>query len=96
MAGLPDHRSGVGHLTRGTPLAWVEHRTVTHQMTEKVYDLLWILRPEALLGGYTRVGAIHFENLTQHFLFWTSLLTLGSFLIATPILLVGRLRSRRP
>ena len=76
-------------------LAWVEHRSATHQVTETVYELFWFLRPEILLGEYTRVGAIHFETLTLHFLFWASLLTLGSFIIATPVLLVGWLRRRR-
>jgi hypothetical protein len=76
-------------------LAWVEHRTVTHGMTEVVYHLLWGLRPEGFLGEYTSVGAIHFETVRLHFLFWASLLTLGSFIIATPVLLVGWLRQRR-
>ena len=73
-------------------LAWVEDRAVTHQMTETVYNLLWGLRPEGFLGEYT---AIHFDNSTLHFLFWASLLTLGSFIIAMPVLLVGWLRQRR-
>jgi hypothetical protein len=76
-------------------LAWVEHRSVTHTMTEAVYKSLWGLRPEGFLGEYTSVGAIHFESVTQHFLFWTSLLTLGSFIMATPILFVGCLMQRR-
>ena len=82
-------------ILRVSLLAWVEYRTLSHQQTELVYNLFWFLRPEILLGEYTRVGAIHFESLTQHFLFWASLLTLGSFIIATPILLVGWLRQRR-
>jgi hypothetical protein len=82
-------------LFRVSLLAWVEHRTVTHGMTEAVYHLLWGLRPEALLGEYTSVGAIHFESVTLHFLFWASLLTLGSFIMAIPVLLVGWLRQRR-
>jgi hypothetical protein len=76
-------------------LAWVEHRSVTHAMTEVVYNSLWGLRPEGFLGEYTRVGAIHFESPTHHFLFWGAILTLGSFIMATPILLVGYLRERR-
>ena len=58
-------------------------------MTETVYNLVWVLRPEILLSGYTRVGAIHFESLTQHFLFWASVLTVGSFFLATPVVVVG-------
>ena len=76
-------------------LAWVEHRTDSHQMTDAVYALAWLLRPELLAGEYTSVGAIHFDTATQHFLFWGAILTVGSFILATPILLVGWLRRRR-
>jgi hypothetical protein len=82
-------------VVRVSVFAWAEQRSVSHQMTETVYSLFWIFRPEILLSGYTRVGAIHFESLAQHFLFWGSVLTVGSFLLATPILLVGWLRRRR-
>ena len=54
-------------LFRVSLLAWVEHRAVTHTMTEPVYNLLWGLHPEGFLGEYTPVGAIHFESLTLHF-----------------------------
>lgn len=80
-------------ILRVSLLAWVEHRSATDQVTETVYNVFWFLRPEILLGEYTRVGALDFESL--HFLFWASLLTLGSFIMATPILLVGWLRQRR-
>ena len=73
---------------------WVSRRFVSHTVTETVINLMWFLCPEGFLGDYTRVGAIHFSR-TQYFLFWASLLTLGSFIIATPILLVGWLRQRR-
>jgi len=66
-------------------LAWVHYRNVSDQMTETVYNLFWLLRPEILLGENTRVGAIHFESLTLLFLFWAAILTLGSFIMATPI-----------
>jgi hypothetical protein len=49
-------------LFRVSLLAWVEHRSVTHGMTEAVYNLLWGLRREGFLGEYTPVGAIHFES----------------------------------
>jgi hypothetical protein len=80
-------------ILRVSLLAWIEHRGVSHQMTETVYNLFWCLRPEIFLGEYTRVGSIHFSE-TEHFLFWGSVLTIGSFMIATPILLVGWLRQR--
>jgi hypothetical protein len=82
-------------ILRVSLLAWVEHRTAMNEISETLYHLFWFLRPEILLGEYTRVGAIHFEDMRLHFLFWASLLTLGSFVIATPILLVGWLRRRR-
>jgi hypothetical protein len=81
-------------ILRVSLLAWLEYRYPTH-ISETYYDLLSFLRPEILLAGYTRVGAIPFESVLLHFLFWASLLTLGSFIIATPILLVGWLRHRR-
>jgi hypothetical protein len=82
-------------ILRVSVLAWVEYRSVSHQMTETVYNLLWSLRPEVLLGEYTRVGDIHFSSPIKHFLFWGPVLALGSFIIATPILVVGWLRQRR-
>jgi hypothetical protein len=82
-------------ILRVSLLAWVEQRTASHQMTMTVYSVVWCLRPELLLGEYTRVGEIHFNGLLPHFLFWSSILTVGSFIIATPILLVGWLRQRR-
>lgn len=75
--------------------AWVEHRAVLDRTTKTVYYLAWALNPEGFLAGYTRVGAISFSSLTQYYLFWGSVLTLGSFIMATPILLVGWLMQRR-
>ena len=82
-------------ILRVSVLAWVEYRAVSDQMTETVYNFFWFLRPEALLGEYTSVGAIQFSREMHHFLFWASILALGSFIMATPILLVGWLRQRR-
>jgi hypothetical protein len=82
-------------LIRISLLAWIEHRTASHQISETYYTLLWGLRPEILLGEYTRVGAVHFESLKQHFLFWGTILTVGSFIIATPVIVVSWLRQRR-
>jgi hypothetical protein len=82
-------------LVRVSLLAWVEHRAVTHTMTEAVYNSLWVLYPEGLLSEYTRIGVIHFDTVTLHFLFWALLLTLGIFIITTPVLVVGWLRQRR-
>jgi hypothetical protein len=86
---------GLLAILRVSLLAWMEHRAATGNTTEAVYRVSWLLYPEALLGGYTSVGAIHFASITQHFLFWASLLTFGSFIIASPILFVGSLMRRR-
>ena len=83
-------------IARVSVLAWAEYRTISDRMTATVYDVVDFLCPDMnLLGGYTSVGAIHFQDIRMHFLFWALLLTLGSFVIATPILLVGWLRHRR-
>jgi hypothetical protein len=81
-------------ILRVSLLVWVNHRHASHTVTETVNNLFWVLRPEGLLGEYTRVGSIHFSQ-TEYYLFWGSVLTLGSFMIAAPILLVGWLRQRR-
>jgi hypothetical protein len=103
MSGRIERGVWVTYLRTGAALAvlrvslfvWVEYRVVTHTMTAPEYSLLWGLQPEAFLGEYTSVGAIHFDSLTLQFLFLASLLTLGSFIIAMPILLVASLIRRR-
>jgi hypothetical protein len=62
-------------------------------MNATINDLLACLRPEFLLADYTRAGDIRFGP--PFYLFWSSVLTLGSFILATPILLAGWLRQRR-
>jgi hypothetical protein len=61
-------------------------------MTETVNALLSCLRPELRLAEYTDAGGIRFGR--QFYLFWGLVLTLGSFIMARPILLVGWLRQR--
>ncbi|HEY3382885.1 MAG TPA: hypothetical protein VGK32_14005 [Vicinamibacterales bacterium] len=93
----------VAYLSTGAALAvvrvslnaWAEYRSISQQMTETVYNLYWLLRPEILLAEYDLLGVTRIENWTLRVLFWSSLLTLGSFIMATPILLVGWLRQRR-
>ena len=74
-------------------LMWWVHLAVTHQMTATVNSLMWCLRPEFLLSEYSRAGELRFNS--SFYLFWASLLTLGSFVLPTPVLLVGWLRQRR-
>ena len=54
----------------------------------------WALHPEALLGAYTPLGQIEVTH-TQANLMWGSILAVGSFIMTTPILLVGWLIRRR-
>jgi len=75
--------------------AWVEYRAVSQRMTETVYDLCWLLRPETLLAEFNLIDGVVPYRLTPSILFWGLLLTLGSFILATPILWVGWLRQRR-
>jgi len=56
--------------------------------------LLLALYPEALLGTHTCLGVMGLGR-TEYFLIFGSLLTLGSFVMATPVLLVGWLTRRR-
>jgi len=76
---------------RVSVLAWIFYRWRESQI------IFWFLRPEELLVDYTYIAVIvDFPSMTLRFLFWASLLTVGSFIMATPILLVGWLRQRRP
>jgi len=54
----------------------------------------WALHPEALLGTYTSLGLVRVTH-TQANLMWGSILTLGSFTMTTPILLIGWLIQTR-
>ena len=81
-------------ISRVALFAWLNHRNVSHTFTETDWYLMWGVYPEALLGIHTPLGLIRFSR-TEHLLLWGSLLTLGSFIIATPILLVGWLIRRR-
>lgn len=73
---------------RASLLVWWVHLTRTHQMNQTIDYLFFCLRPELLLGDYTRLGDIGFGP--AFFLLWVPVLTAGSFLIASPILFLGR------
>jgi hypothetical protein len=75
--------------------AWVEYRSVSQRMTETVYDLCWLLRPETLLVEFNLIPGVVPYRMTPRLIFWGLLLTLGSFILAAPILWVGWLRQRR-
>jgi hypothetical protein len=61
---------------------------------ETVPYALWALNPEALLGQHTSLGLIHVTR-AQAILMWGAILTVGSFIMATPVLLLGWLIRRR-
>ena len=78
-------------------LAWVFYRWREGQITKTLGNLMLFLGPEAgsdrlIVWGET----FQSETLRPFFLFWASVLTVGSFIMTTPILLVGWLRQRRP
>ncbi len=81
-------------LTRIALFAWVNHRYASHTVTETVARLTWGLYPEALLSIHTRLGLIY--NTTLFFLLYGLLLVVGSFVLATPILLLTCLPRRGP
>ena len=56
--------------------------------------LLWVLEPEAFLVNFTSLGQRH-STWMEILLAGGVLVILGSFIMATPILLVGWLRHRR-
>jgi hypothetical protein len=67
--------------------------SVTVKFAEARWYLRWVLYPEALLLIHTRLGHLGWDD--SSFVFAT-LLAVGSYVMATPILLVGwRLRRRR-
>ena len=63
---------------------------------ETFNHLLWILEPEAFLVNSTSLGQTAAHSTWMEILLAGGVLvTLGSFIMATPILLVGWLRQRR-
>jgi len=81
-------------ISRVALLVWLNHRFASHTVTETVWYLSWGVYPEALLSSLIPPGVINVSP-TKFFLVFGSLLTLGSFVLATPILLVGWLVRRR-
>jgi hypothetical protein len=73
---------------------WLAHRMHSHATTQTDLYFYWGLFPEGLLGTYTSLGLIDL-GYSGNYLLWGSVFTLGSFIIATPVLLVGWLIRRR-
>ena len=95
-------RAFVSYVITGSALAisrvalyvWVVHRYASHTVSERVVYLERCFYPEALLADYTRLSVIHVSR-TEAILLWGGILTLGSFIIATPVLLLVWLVRRR-
>jgi hypothetical protein len=91
----------VWYLTTGAVLAvtrvalfvWVVHQRARHIYTETNILILQWLYPELLVGAFG--GRIVALMRAEYYLTWGTILTFGSFVMATPILLVGWLRHRR-
>lgn len=91
----------VWYLTTGTVLAvarlallvWLNHRLASHVVTQTDYFLGDWLYPEFLVSIFwRRLVAVYG---TEYYVAWGSLVTVGSFVMATPILIVGWLRHKR-
>ena len=79
-------------VTRVALLVWLNHRRASDTVTKTDYFLTW-LYPEAVVSIFWN-SLVAFSG-TEYYLAWGSLVIVGSFVMATPILLVGWLRRRR-
>jgi hypothetical protein len=78
--------------TRVALLVWLNRRLASHTSTGTDYLLLW-LYPEAVISrSWNSLSAL---GGTKYYVAWCLLITLGSFVMATPILLGGWRRQRR-
>jgi hypothetical protein len=89
----------VWYLTTGSMLAitrvalfvWMAHRVIWDTRTD---SLVWPwLYPEGVVSIFWNRLVV--SDGTEYYLAWGWLVTVGSFVLATPILLVGWLRRRR-
>jgi hypothetical protein len=89
------------YLTTGAVLAatrvglfmWVNHQFASDTRTATNTFIAHWLYPEAFVSIFWR-SLVAFEG-TKYNVAWSSLITIGSFVMATPILLVGWLTQRR-
>jgi hypothetical protein len=78
-------------VTRLGLLFWMNHRHLWWSMpSEMEHSLLWLYPEDMVEFLWSLQGLFR----TNYYLVWCSLLTIGSFVMATPILLVGWLRRR--
>ncbi len=79
-------------VTRVALLVWLNHPAVSHTRTETDYFLFAWLYPEVFVSIFWN-SLVGFGG-TKYYLAWGSLVTIGSFVLATPILFVRWLRQR--
>ena len=92
----------VAYLTTGAALAifrvsllaWMYYRWGEGKMTQTWHNLFWFFGPE-MGSNVLLVWGDTYQSVRSIFLFWASVLTVGSFIMATPVPLVVWLRQRR-
>jgi hypothetical protein len=80
-------------VTRVALFLLLVHRSIFHISAETGSFVLDWLLPEAI-AVYFWSGVMHIDGKTTYYLAWGLLMTLGSFMVATPTLFVGWLRQR--
>lgn len=79
-------------ISRLAMLTWLVYYWPPH---ETDYAILWFLRPEDMLAATNLLPIYGVHNDTLRIALFASLVTVGSFIMATPMLLVGWLWQRR-
>jgi hypothetical protein len=79
-------------VTRVSLFLWIVHRFVSHTTTATVYSLLWLYPEMGVVAFWHSLSA--FEG-AKYYVAWCSLFTVGSFVMAAPILSVGWLKRSR-
>jgi hypothetical protein len=79
-------------VTRLAFLVWMNHRHQWWSMSSEMESYVVYLYPEDLVEFLWSLQGLFY---THYYLVWCSLLTVGSFVMASPILIVGWLRHRR-
>ena len=81
-------------VTRVTLFLWLVHRAISDAQTETDNFLTRWLYPEFVVSIFWNSLVSSYSG-AAYYLAWGSLVTVGSFVMATPVLLVGWLRHRR-
>src|SRR6476660_436080 len=81
-------------VTRVALFLWLVHRAIWDAQTETDNFLTRWLYPEFVVSMFWN-SLVSSSSGAAYYLAWGSLVTVGSFVMATPVLLVGLLRHRR-